>query len=35
VRYDKDERGDIGRRALFDAPAPILPGFERAPAFVF
>jgi protein-L-isoaspartate(D-aspartate) O-methyltransferase len=35
VRFDKDERGDIGRRALFDAPAPTLPGFEKAPAFVF
>jgi protein-L-isoaspartate(D-aspartate) O-methyltransferase len=35
VRYDKDDRGDIGRRSLFDAPAPTLPGFEKAPAFVF
>jgi protein-L-isoaspartate(D-aspartate) O-methyltransferase len=35
VRYDKDDRGEIGRRSLFDAPAPILPGFEKAPAFVF
>ena len=35
VRYDKDDRGEIGRRSLFDAPAPTLPGFERAPAFVF
>jgi protein-L-isoaspartate(D-aspartate) O-methyltransferase len=35
VRFDKDDRGEIGRRALFDAPAPILPGFEKAPAFIF
>jgi|tagenome__1003787_1003787.scaffolds.fasta_scaffold20589526_2 protein-L-isoaspartate(D-aspartate) O-methyltransferase len=35
VRFDKDAVGEIGRRALFDAPAPTLPGFEKAPAFVF
>jgi protein-L-isoaspartate(D-aspartate) O-methyltransferase len=27
--------GDFGSRVLFDAAAPILPGFERVPAFVF
>lgn len=27
--------GDFGNRALFDASAPILPGLERLPAFVF
>jgi protein-L-isoaspartate(D-aspartate) O-methyltransferase len=27
--------GDFGRRALFDAAAPVLPGLERVPAFVF
>ena len=27
--------GDFGTRVLFDATAPILPGFERVPAFVF
>jgi protein-L-isoaspartate(D-aspartate) O-methyltransferase len=26
---------DFGERALFDATAPVLPGLERAPAFVF
>jgi protein-L-isoaspartate(D-aspartate) O-methyltransferase len=26
---------DFGSRALFDAAAPVLPGLERAPAFVF
>jgi protein-L-isoaspartate(D-aspartate) O-methyltransferase len=35
VRFDRDDLGEIGRRALFDAPAPTLPGFEKAPAFVF
>jgi protein-L-isoaspartate(D-aspartate) O-methyltransferase len=28
-------RGDFGHRELFDATAPVLPGFERLPAFVF
>jgi len=28
-------RGDFGERALFDAAAPVLPGLERPPAFVF
>lgn len=27
--------GDFGHRELFDASAPVLPGFERVPAFVF
>jgi protein-L-isoaspartate(D-aspartate) O-methyltransferase len=27
--------GDFGHRALFDAAAPVLPGLERLPAFVF
>jgi protein-L-isoaspartate(D-aspartate) O-methyltransferase len=27
--------GELGHRALFDAAAPVLPGLERAPAFVF
>lgn len=27
--------GDFGHRALFDAAAPILPGLERRPSFVF
>ncbi|WP_024511950.1 protein-L-isoaspartate O-methyltransferase [Bradyrhizobium sp. ARR65] len=27
--------GDLGHRALFDAAAPILPGLERHPSFVF
>ena len=27
--------GDFGHRALFDAAAPVLPGLERVPAFVF
>ncbi|SDP51177.1 protein-L-isoaspartate O-methyltransferase [Afipia sp. GAS231] len=27
--------GDFGSRALFDAAAPVLPGMERVPAFVF
>jgi len=28
-------RDDFGHRALFDAAAPVLPGLERVPAFVF
>jgi protein-L-isoaspartate(D-aspartate) O-methyltransferase len=28
-------RADFGERTLFDATAPVLPGLERAPAFVF
>ncbi len=27
--------GDLGHRALFDAAAPVLPGLERIPSFVF
>ena len=27
--------GDYGHRTLFDAAAPVLPGLERVPAFVF
>ena len=27
--------GDYGHRALFDAAAPLLPGMELVPAFVF
>jgi protein-L-isoaspartate(D-aspartate) O-methyltransferase len=27
--------GDLGHRALFDATAPVLPGMERVPSFVF
>jgi len=27
--------GEFGHRALFDAWAPVLPGLERLPAFVF
>ena len=27
--------GDFGNRALFDASAPVLPGLEQTPAFVF
>jgi protein-L-isoaspartate(D-aspartate) O-methyltransferase len=27
--------GEFGHRALFDASAPVLPGLERAAAFVF
>jgi protein-L-isoaspartate(D-aspartate) O-methyltransferase len=28
-------QGDFGHRALFDTAIPVLPGLERAPAFVF
>jgi len=28
-------RGDFGHRTLFDAAAPVLPGLERRPEFVF
>jgi protein-L-isoaspartate(D-aspartate) O-methyltransferase len=28
-------QGDFGGRVLFDASAPVLPGLERVPAFVF
>ena len=26
---------DLGHRILFDAVAPVLPGLERVPAFIF
>jgi protein-L-isoaspartate(D-aspartate) O-methyltransferase len=32
--YRKD-RGEVGSRTLFDAAAPVLPSFTRAPAFTF
>jgi protein-L-isoaspartate(D-aspartate) O-methyltransferase len=32
--YRKDD-GDISGRALFDATAPLLPGFSKVPAFAF
>ena len=32
--YRKD-RGEVGSRVLFDAAAPVLPAFVRAPAFTF
>jgi protein-L-isoaspartate(D-aspartate) O-methyltransferase len=28
-------RGEVGGRTLFDASAPLLPGFRKAPTFVF
>lgn len=31
----RKDRGEIGSRALFDAGAPALPAFAKAPAFVF
>jgi protein-L-isoaspartate(D-aspartate) O-methyltransferase len=31
----RKDRGEIGNRALFDATAPALPAFVKAPAFVF
>ena len=31
----RKDHGEIGRRALFDAAAPALPAFAKAPAFVF
>jgi hypothetical protein len=31
----RSERGQASGRALFDAMAPMLPGFKRAPTFVF
>jgi protein-L-isoaspartate(D-aspartate) O-methyltransferase len=30
-----NSHGDFGHRALFDTAIPVLPGLERAPAFVF
>jgi hypothetical protein len=29
------ERGDVSGRPVFDAAAPVLPGFVKPPAFVF
>jgi protein-L-isoaspartate(D-aspartate) O-methyltransferase len=31
----RSERGQASGRALFDAMAPMLPGFKKAPTFVF
>jgi protein-L-isoaspartate(D-aspartate) O-methyltransferase len=31
----RDMKGEVGGRALFDASAPLLPGFAKARAFVF
>jgi protein-L-isoaspartate(D-aspartate) O-methyltransferase len=31
----RKDKGEIGSRALFDAAAPALPAFAKAPAFVF
>jgi protein-L-isoaspartate(D-aspartate) O-methyltransferase len=31
----QSDRGEVSGRALFDAMAPVLPGFQKAPAFVF
>jgi protein-L-isoaspartate(D-aspartate) O-methyltransferase len=31
----RDLKGEVGGRVLFDASAPLLPGFSRARAFVF
>jgi protein-L-isoaspartate(D-aspartate) O-methyltransferase len=31
----RDVKGEVGGRALFDASAPLLPGFAKARAFVF
>jgi protein-L-isoaspartate(D-aspartate) O-methyltransferase len=28
-------RGEVGGRPLFDSAAPLLPGFAKAPAFIF
>jgi len=29
------DRGDVSGRPIFDAAAPLLPGFTATPAFVF
>jgi protein-L-isoaspartate(D-aspartate) O-methyltransferase len=34
VRFDRIA-GELSRRPLFDAGAPLLPGFQKAPRFVF
>jgi len=31
----QSDRGEVSGRSLFDAVAPVLPGFRKAPAFVF
>lgn len=33
--YFQSVNGEVGGRALFDAMLPVLPGFEKAPAFTF
>lgn len=35
TRFERSAGRPAGARALFDASAPVLDGFERAPAFVF
>lgn len=35
IRYERSGGAPAGARALFDAAAPVLEGFEKAPAFVF
>jgi protein-L-isoaspartate(D-aspartate) O-methyltransferase len=35
ARVYRRDRGETGTRVLFDAAAPLLPSFTRAPAFVF
>jgi protein-L-isoaspartate(D-aspartate) O-methyltransferase len=35
LRFERSNGQAAGERPLFDASAPILPGFEKAPAFVF
>ncbi len=35
VRFERSGGKAAGERPLFDACAPILPGFEKAPSFVF
>lgn len=35
TRYDRSGGAPAGARALFDASAPVLEGFEKAPGFVF
>ena len=33
--FQSDDNREVSSRALFDATAPLLPGFRKAPAFVF
>jgi protein-L-isoaspartate(D-aspartate) O-methyltransferase len=33
--FQSDDNGEVGGRALCDAAVPVLPGFKKAPAFVF